>query len=91
VPVLATPVGIHAEAVGGLEGCLCAPFDIPHWRATLEAHLTPLSGTRPLQPNDIASAPTARVQARARAMRFSSQRMAERVAQAWRAALERRR
>ena len=26
VPVLATPVGIHAEALAGVEGTLCAPF-----------------------------------------------------------------
>ena len=28
VPVLATPVGIHPEALGELSGTLCAPFDL---------------------------------------------------------------
>jgi hypothetical protein len=74
VPVLATPVGVHREALEGIEGALCAPFDLASWRASLAPHL---QQTDP------------RVRGRARAQRFSSTAMAERVAAAWRAALER--
>jgi glycosyltransferase involved in cell wall biosynthesis len=74
VPVLATPVGVHAQALEGIDGALCAPFDIATWRAALAPHL------RSKDP---------RVQGRARAQRFSSTAMAERVAAAWRAALQR--
>jgi glycosyltransferase involved in cell wall biosynthesis len=35
VPVLATPVGVHAEALDGVEGTLCAPFDAAAWAAAL--------------------------------------------------------
>jgi teichuronic acid biosynthesis glycosyltransferase TuaC len=94
VPVLATPVGIHAQALEGIEGSLCAPFELTRWRAALEPHI---SG---LPPSDTArsgrggssanggGAPRPH-DARASALRFSAQRMAERVADAWRAALER--
>ena len=78
VPVLATPVGIHAEAIDGLEGSLCAPFEIARWRAVLEPHLTATAGA-----SDAG--------ARERALRYSSARMAERVSEAWRVALERAR
>jgi teichuronic acid biosynthesis glycosyltransferase TuaC len=74
VPVLATPVGIHVEALGDVHGTLCAPFELARWRAALEPHL---------------SAPDPRIDGRASAMRFSAPRMAERVAAAWRAARER--
>jgi glycosyltransferase involved in cell wall biosynthesis len=74
VPVLATPVGVHAEALDGLDGTLCAPFDLPSWRAALEPHL---QGGDP------------RVAGRPRALRFSSAEMAGRVAGAWHAALQR--
>jgi glycosyltransferase involved in cell wall biosynthesis len=74
VPVLATPVGLHAEALKDVSGALCAPFEIARWRAALEPHLR---------------APDPRVDGRASAMRFSAPRMAERVAAAWRAALKR--
>ena len=33
VPVLSTPVGIAPYALGGIEGCLCAPFDAGCWAA----------------------------------------------------------
>ena len=69
VPVLATPVGIHPLALGGVDGTLCAPFDARVWRAALEPHLA-------------ASDP--RIAGRDRANLFSSERMAERVAVAWR-------
>ena len=74
VPVLATPVGIHPEALRDIEGALCAPFDLAVWRAALEPHL------RAADP---------RVEGRTTAQRYSSRAMAERVAQAWRDALER--
>jgi len=74
VPVLATPVGVHAEALKDVHGTLCAPFELARWRAALEPHL---------------SAPDPRIGGRASAMRFSAPRMAERVAAAWRAARER--
>jgi glycosyltransferase involved in cell wall biosynthesis len=31
VPVLATPVGVHREALDGIGGTLCAPFDANAW------------------------------------------------------------
>jgi glycosyltransferase involved in cell wall biosynthesis len=74
VPVLATPVGVHTEALDGVGGTLCAPFDLPRWRSTLEPHL------READP---------RVPGRPHALRFSSAEMAGRVASAWRAALQR--
>jgi len=73
VPVLATPVGVHAEALRDVSGTLCAPFDLDRWRAALEPHLR-------------ASDP--RVAGRASAARFSAHKMAERVADAWLTALQ---
>lgn len=72
VPVLATPVGIHREALAGVDGALCEPFELARWRAALAPHLA-------------ASDP--RIAGRQRATRFSSARMAERVLEAWRTAL----
>jgi teichuronic acid biosynthesis glycosyltransferase TuaC len=69
VPVLATPVGIHRVALEGIAGTLCAPYDQETWRAVLAPHL---------------KAPDPRVDGRARAELFSAERMAERVAVAWR-------
>jgi teichuronic acid biosynthesis glycosyltransferase TuaC len=86
VPVLATPVGIHPDVLAGVGGALCAPFEIARWRAALEPYLTASDRA------DGASAVTEtadRVDGRASAVRFSASRMAERVAAAWRAALER--
>jgi teichuronic acid biosynthesis glycosyltransferase TuaC len=74
VPVLATPVGIHPDALRDVQGALCAPFDLAVWRAALEPHLR---------------APDPRVVGRASARRFSSEAMAERVAAAWREGLAR--
>jgi teichuronic acid biosynthesis glycosyltransferase TuaC len=77
VPVLATPVGIHAEALAGLDRVLCAPFDAPRWRAALEPLL------------DAAEDPDAGRDAgrlrdgRVRAEHWSAARMAERVLAAW--------
>jgi glycosyltransferase involved in cell wall biosynthesis len=72
VPVLATPVGVHPEVLNGLQGTLCAPFDLASWREALEPHLT---------------AEDPRIEGRPRAARYSAERMALRVAAAWRAQL----
>jgi glycosyltransferase involved in cell wall biosynthesis len=72
VPVLATPVGVHPQALEGVAGALCAPFEPALWRAALEAHVH-------------SSDP--RIDGRAAALRFSAAAMAERVADAWRRAL----
>jgi glycosyltransferase involved in cell wall biosynthesis len=69
VPVLATPVGIHEQALAGIDGTLCAPFELDRWRAALAPHL--------FDPNP-------HVAGRASAERYSAVRMAERVADAWR-------
>ncbi|MGA9285933.1 MAG: glycosyltransferase [Solirubrobacteraceae bacterium] len=69
VPVLATPVGIHAQALTGLAGTLCEPFDLERWRRSLAS---------------IVAEPDPRVEGRERAQAFSATRMAERVASAWR-------
>jgi|SRR5829696_2733628 len=70
VPVLATPVGVAPLALSGLTGTHCAPFDAQAWRTALAPHLAD---------------PDPRVAGRARASHFSADRMAERVAVAWRA------
>lgn len=72
VPVLATPVGVHCEALNALPGALCAPFALESWGEALAPHL------RDRDP---------RVAGRERAERYSARRMAERVAGAWRAAV----
>jgi teichuronic acid biosynthesis glycosyltransferase TuaC len=72
VPVLATPVGVHAQALAGIAGTLCAPYDRAIWAAALAPALAD---------------PDPRIQGRARATDFSSERMAERVATAWRSLL----
>ena len=69
VPAFGTPVGIHAVALEGIEGALCAPFDAGAWRAALRPHL---------------EHPDPRVDGRARAELFSADRMAGRVVAAWR-------
>jgi glycosyltransferase involved in cell wall biosynthesis len=74
VPVLATPVGVHAEALAGVAGTLCAPFETATWRAALEPAL---------------SASPLRVQGRSSASRFSATEMAARVLEAWERALAR--
>jgi len=73
VPALATPVGIHPVALAGIEGSLCAPWDPEVWRAALAPHLT---------------AADPRVDGRGSAQRFSADRMAARVVQAWRELVE---
>jgi teichuronic acid biosynthesis glycosyltransferase TuaC len=68
VPVVATPVGIHAVALAELDGVLCAPYDSTRWRAALAPHL---------------AAADPRIAGRRRAALWSSERMARRVAAAW--------
>ena len=68
VPVVATPLGVHPEALDGIAGTLCAPYDREAWRATIAPHLA-------------VSEP--RVQGRARAEQWSARRMARRVLEAW--------
>lgn len=72
VPVLATPVGIHPEVLAGLPGTLCAPFQPGAWRAALAPHV---------------AAADPRVAGRERAERYSTDLMAQRVLDAWRALL----
>ena len=53
VPVLSTPVGIAPYALGGIEGGLCAPFDLDAWSAAARPHLeapTPASPAPPAPP-----------------------------------------
>ena len=69
VPVLATPVGIAPQALSGIAGALCAPFDEASWRDALTPHL---------------SGPDPRIEGRARAERWSTDRMAANVLAAWR-------
>jgi glycosyltransferase involved in cell wall biosynthesis len=69
VPVLSTPVGILPYALGGIEGCLCAPFEVERWATLASRHL---------------DAPDPRVDGAARAASLSASRMAERVIEAYR-------
>jgi teichuronic acid biosynthesis glycosyltransferase TuaC len=71
VPVLATPVGVHEQALAEVPGALCAPFELARWGAALQ----PL-----LADGD------PRVPGRASAERWSAASMAQRVADAWRTA-----
>jgi glycosyltransferase involved in cell wall biosynthesis len=71
VPVLATPVGVHEQVLADVPGTLCAPFEPAVWRAALAPLLADADP---------------RVGGRASAERWSAAAMAERVAEAWRAA-----
>jgi glycosyltransferase involved in cell wall biosynthesis len=73
VPVLSTPVGISPYALGGIDGCLCAPFDLATWAPVARRHL---EATDP------------RVTGAARAHTLSAARMAERLIEAYRAVLD---
>jgi teichuronic acid biosynthesis glycosyltransferase TuaC len=68
VPVLATPVGVHAAALDGVPGALCAAYEREAWQAALGPHLE-------------ASDP--RIEGRERAELWSARRMARRVLDAW--------
>jgi teichuronic acid biosynthesis glycosyltransferase TuaC len=72
VPVLSTPVGIAPRVLSELAGTYCGPFAIRAWREALAPHLTD---------------PDPRVDGRARAEQFSTDRMAARVVAAWRSLL----
>ena len=72
VPVLATPVGVHQQALEGVAGALCASFDVERWRAAAAPHL---------------NAPDPRIAGRERAEQYSATRMAARLADAWRGLL----
>lgn len=70
VPVLSTDVGIAPYALGGIDGCLCAPFELDAWAAVARRHL---------------EAADPRVTGAARAATLSAAAMAERVIEAYRA------
>ncbi len=72
VPAIATPVGIAPEALAGVAGTYCGPFELDTWREALAPHLAD---------------PDPRVAGRQRAERYSSDRMAAEVVAAWRALL----
>jgi teichuronic acid biosynthesis glycosyltransferase TuaC len=74
VPVLATPVGIAPEALNDIPGTYCAPFDEDAWSQALEPHLNTADP---------------RIEGRARAERYSTDRMAANVVTAWRALMQR--
>ncbi len=74
VPVLATPVGVHQQALDGVAGALCEPFDVARWRAAAAPHLDD---------------PDPRIAGRAHAEPYSATRMAARLADTWRELLQR--
>jgi glycosyltransferase involved in cell wall biosynthesis len=69
VPVLSTPVGVAPYLLAGIDGCLCAPFDLDAWAAAARHHLE-------------ASDP--RVAGAARAATLAAGPMAERVIEVYR-------
>lgn len=69
VPVLARPTGVHAEALRGIAGALCADWSLDAWRDALAPHLEDADP---------------RIAGRARALRYSADALAARVATAWR-------
>jgi glycosyltransferase involved in cell wall biosynthesis len=69
VPVLARPTGAHTEALAGIAGALCAEWDRDAWRAALAPHLATADP---------------RIAGRARALSYSADALAQRVATAWR-------
>jgi glycosyltransferase involved in cell wall biosynthesis len=68
VPVLARPTGAHSEALSGIAGALCAEWDPTTWRAALAPHLADADP---------------RIAGRARALSYSADALAARVATAW--------
>jgi teichuronic acid biosynthesis glycosyltransferase TuaC len=69
VPVLSTPHGIAPEVLAGVQGAYCGPFNRSAWIDVLSAHLR---------------AEDPRITGRAHAEPYSSDRMAARLAAAWR-------
>jgi len=74
VPVIATPVGIHPQALAGVDGTLCVPYEEASWRAAAA---------------EVLSQADPRIAGRDAADRYSAVRMAERVLVAWREGLDR--
>jgi teichuronic acid biosynthesis glycosyltransferase TuaC len=72
VPVLATPVGTAPEVLTGIDGALCASFDPAKWAAAVTPHV---------------QTPDPRIDGRERARAYSTDVMAARVLEAWRALL----
>jgi teichuronic acid biosynthesis glycosyltransferase TuaC len=70
VPVLSTPVGIAPYALGGIDGCLSANFEVGAWETIARHHL---------------ETPDPRVAGAARAATLAAGPMAERVIEAYRA------
>jgi teichuronic acid biosynthesis glycosyltransferase TuaC len=76
VPVLSTPVGVAPDALQGVAGALCEPFDAGVWRAALAPHL---------------NAPDPRLHdGRAHAEPYSSDACAQDVLTAWTELLDQR-
>jgi glycosyltransferase involved in cell wall biosynthesis len=73
VPVLSTDVGIAPYALRGVDGCLCAPFEVSAWAAAARRHL---------------EAADPRVAGATRAATLSASGMAERVIEAYRAVID---
>lgn len=73
VPVLSTDVGIAPYALGGIDGCLCAPFEVDAWAAVARRHV---------------QAADPRVAGAARAATLSAAAMAERAIEAYRAVVD---
>ncbi len=69
VPVLSTPVGIAPYALAGVDGCLCARFDLAGWAPAARRQI---------------EAADPRVAGAGRAASLSAARMAERVIEAYR-------
>jgi teichuronic acid biosynthesis glycosyltransferase TuaC len=70
VPVLATPTGIAPQALAGVAGAYCGPFDADLWRDALKPHL---------------AAEDPRLEGRNHVEPFSTDRMAALLVAAWRA------
>jgi glycosyltransferase involved in cell wall biosynthesis len=68
VPVIATPVGVHADALAGIDGCHCGPFELPTWQTAVAPHL---------------AADDPRVRGRERAEQYSTDAMAKKLVQTW--------
>jgi glycosyltransferase involved in cell wall biosynthesis len=68
VPVLATPVGIHEQALADIAGTICEPYERDRWARMLAPAL---------------AAHDPRIKGRERAAQFSSDVMAHRVLAAW--------
>ncbi len=68
VPVLSTNVGVAPEALAGIDGCLCAPFQRERWQPIVDQHV---------------ATPDPRVFGRSSAESYGMRAMAQRVLAAW--------